>query len=214
MLEAVARRFGAALTIRWHAYELRPEPVPQPDADSDYIQEHWRNRVLPMAAQRGLRMAVPRRRLRSRRALQAALYAREHGPFAELDRALFQARFERDEDIGSIDVLRRLAAEAARAGGRRDDEAAAFAEGAAYAAASNGCLDGLQRDLALGEAVGVRGVPAAFVGPEAPDELAFFAQAEPLAGAVPLEWFVNAIERALVRARPDEPDPGGWRRDF
>lgn len=208
MLEAAARRFGAALTIRWHAYELRPEPVPQPDADSEYIQEHWRNRVLPMAAQRGLRMVVPRRRLRSRRALQAALYAREHGPFAEFDRGLFRARFERDEDIGSLDVLRRLAAEAATAAGRPYEEAAAFAEGAAYAA-SNASLVALQRDLALGEAAGVQGVPAAFVGPEGSDERTFFAQAEPLVGAVPLEWFVRAIERVLARTRPDGSDPGG-----
>jgi predicted DsbA family dithiol-disulfide isomerase len=201
VLEAATRQFGAKLALRWHAYELRPEPFPQPDPDSEYIREHWEQRVLPMAARRGLTMRVPRRQIRSRRALQAALFAQEHGCFAQLDPLIFRARFERDDDISSMDVLRRLGVEAARAGGQSAGDAAAFGESLVYSVTSNACLDSLTADLTLAARLGISGVPAALVGPENGDLDAFFADAEPLIGAVPHEWLTEAIERALSGER-------------
>lgn len=193
MLEQAARRFGAQISVRWHAYELRPEPVPQPDPDSEYIREHWEQRVLPMAVERGLSMRVPRRKVRSRRALQAALFAQEHGRFRELDRALYRARFEFDLDIADLDVLKTLAR-----------ESGLDADALAYAVSSNAYLHPLIADLRLASQLGVNGVPAAFVGPAPPEEgqaedrlLAFFQDAEPVVGAVPYEWMEDAIERAL-----------------
>lgn len=186
MLEEATRRYGAQIQVRWHAYELRPEPIPQPDPDSEYIREHWANRVLPLAAERGLEMRVPRRPLRSRRALQAALFAREHGRFAELDRALFRARFVEDADIADLDVLRRLAADAGL-----DPEALG------YAVAANAYLDELNADLRAASQLGISGVPAALVGPATDDFAEFVAAAEPVLGAVPYDWFADAIVRAL-----------------
>lgn len=188
MLEAVTRRFGEQVEIRWHAYELRLDPVPLPDPDSEYIAEHWENRVLPMAQERGLVMRVPRRAIRSRRALQAALFAREHGRFGELDRTLYRARFEHDLDISDPDILASLA---------RD--VGLDAEALTHALRLNAYLEPLEHDLALAQAIGIRGVPAALVGPANEDLVEFIRAAEPVVGAVPEDWMVEAIERARSR---------------
>lgn len=186
MLEAVTRRFGADVEVRWHAYELRPEPAPMPDPDSDYISEHWENRVLPMARERGLVMRIPRRHLRSRRALQASLFAREHGRFAEMDRQIYRARFEEDADISDIELLAGFAA-----------KAGLDAEALRYALKTNAYVDALEEDLALAQAIGINGVPAALVGQPTDDLPEFVRHAEPVIGAVPEEWMVEAVERAI-----------------
>ena len=190
MLEAVARRFGEEVEIRWHAYELRPEPVPLPDPDGEYIAEHWENRVLPMAKERGLVMRVPRRQVRSRRALQAALFAREHGRFPEMDRAIYRARFEQDADLSDVDLLATLAGEAGL-----DDEALR------YALKTHAYLPELEEDLALAQSIGIRGVPVSLVGPTAEAFGEFRRRAQPVLGAVPEDWMVNVVERA--RSRPE-----------
>ena len=189
MLEAVTRWFGAQVEIRWHAYELRPAPVPLPDPDSDYIGEHWQNRVLPMAAERGLTMKVPRRAIRSRPALQATLFARgQDDPqrFEAFHSRVFRARFEDDADISDVAVL----VELGRASGFDPDALA-------YAVKSGAHLEELENDLAIAQAIGVNGVPAALVGPEVAELAEFVSDAEPVIGAVPEEWMVGAVERAL-----------------
>jgi predicted DsbA family dithiol-disulfide isomerase len=190
VLEEAARRYGARIGFRWHAYELRPEPVPMPDPDSDYIQEHWQNRVLPMAAERGLAMRVPRRPVRSRHALQAALFARRTGGFQALDRAIYRARFEEDADISDLEVLKRIAG-----------DSGLDAEALAHAVRTNACLDELVADVTLAGQLGINGVPAAFIGPEADGLFAFFSTAEPVIGAVPFEWLAAGIDRALNRPK-------------
>jgi predicted DsbA family dithiol-disulfide isomerase len=190
VLEEAARRYGEQIDIRWHAYELRPEPAPMPDPDSEYIQEHWSNRVLPMAAERGLVMRVPRRSVRSRRALQAALFARRNGRVRELDRAMYRARFEEDADISDLTVLKRA--------GR---EAGLDADELAYAVKANAHLDDLHADLTLAGQLGISGVPSAFIGPDADGVFAFFSTAEPVIGAVPFDRFAGAIDRALRRGK-------------
>ena len=186
ILEEAARRFGAQVDIQWHAYELRPEPAPLPDPDGDYIAEHWNNRVLPMAAERGVVMKPPRRQVRSRRALQAGLFARDHGRFPDLDRRIFRARFEEDADISDLAVLKELGAAAGL-------DADALGE----AVTSNRYLSALEQDIELASRLGVSGVPVMFVGPEMDDVASFFGDSEPVIGAVPYEWLSGAIERAL-----------------
>lgn len=186
MLEAVTRRFGAQVEIRWHAYELRPAPVPQPDPDSEYITEHWQNRVLPMAAERGLTMRVPRRPVRSRAALQATLFARGHERFHDFHAQVFRARFEEDTDIADPAVLADL--------GR---QCGLDPEALAHAVKTESYLGELETDLSLARAIGINGVPAALVGPAEEDLGAFLRDAEPVIGAVPEEWMAGAVERAL-----------------
>jgi predicted DsbA family dithiol-disulfide isomerase len=187
VLEEAARRFGAQIGIRWHAYELRPEPAPLPDPDGEYIAEHWHRRVLPMAAERGLTMRLPRRLVRSRRALQAACFARDHGRFGPVDRALFQARFEEDLDISDPDVVARIGANAGLDGLALMD-----------AILADRYLDAVLADIRLAARIGISGVPAMLVGPETGNSQAFFGEAEPVVGAVPLEWLAEAIERAIA----------------
>ena len=190
MLEAVTRRFGAQVEVRWHAYELRPTPVPLPDPDSDYISEHWQNRVLPMAAERGLTMRVPRKGIRSRAALQATLFARGQEQFEDFHRRVFHARFEDDADISDVEVL----ADLGRASGLD-------ADALAYAVKSGAHLEDLESDLAIAQAIGITGVPAALVGPDIAELADFVSDAEPVIGAVPEEWMAGAVERALTGDR-------------
>jgi predicted DsbA family dithiol-disulfide isomerase len=126
--------------------------------------------------------------VRSRRALQAALFARRTGGLRELDRAIYRARFEEDADISDLDVLRRLAG-----------DAGLDADALANAVKTNAHLDDLTADSTLAGQLGINGVPAAFIGPEAEGLFAFFSTAEPVVGAVPFEWFGAAIDRALNR---------------
>jgi predicted DsbA family dithiol-disulfide isomerase len=177
--------------MHWHAYELRPEPVPMPDPDGEYIQEHWKNRVLPMAAERGLIMKNPRHSFRSRPALMAGLYAQAQGRFPAFDRALFRGRFEQDLDLSDIEVLKQLGLDA----GLDPDELA-------YAVTSNAYLDELTSDIKLAQQLGINGVPIALVGPESDDFRTFLRNAEPVMGAVPYDVLDRAIRRVVEAPVP------------
>ena len=96
--------------VVWRAFELRPEPVPVPDAQGEYLQTVWRESVYPLAARLGMPMRLPPVKPRSRLAHQAAHWARAEGRFDEMNAAVFRAYFERGEDIGRAEVLAALAA--------------------------------------------------------------------------------------------------------
>jgi len=95
--------------IVWRAFELRPEPVPPLDPKGDYLERVWRSSVYPLAARLGMTMKLPPLQPRSRRAHEAAHWARTQGRFDEYHAALFRAFFERGEDIGDVGVLVSLA---------------------------------------------------------------------------------------------------------
>lgn len=88
-------------TLRYRAYELFPAPAtlpPRPEPSALRALD-------PLARELGLRMRVPGFTPRTRKAHEAACFAREHGRAAELRDALYRAYWERAEDIGRIDVL-------------------------------------------------------------------------------------------------------------
>jgi predicted DsbA family dithiol-disulfide isomerase len=182
VLEEAVRRFGAQ--VRWHAYELRPEPVPLPDPDSGYIREHWEHRVRPMARQRGLVMTVPRTPCRSRWALETALFARDHGRFHAVDRGIYRARFEHDRDISNLDVLSDIVSDAGLDGAEL-----------MHAIETENYSQAVDADIHLAERLAVRGVPAMFVtrGEDPPG------MGVPVGGAVPIEYLQTAIARVLSR---------------
>jgi len=182
VLEAAARRFGAQISFAHHAFELRPEPVPLLDPKSEYIQEHWRNRVGPMAAERGLVMNIPPAQTRTRRAHETAAFARAHGAFEAVDRALFRAFFEEGLDLNDVNVLARIAQDA----GLDPDALRRALEQREFA-------DVVDEDLRLSAQLGIRSVPTILVADES-------GRAEPVIGAVPSEDLEAAIERALKRA--------------
>lgn len=105
VLERIRQTFGEAVQVRWHAFELRPEPVPTLDPEGAYLHEIWGRAVYPMAQQRGMTLRLPPVQPRSRKAMEAAEFAREAGCFERMNTALFQAFFEQGQDLASIDVL-------------------------------------------------------------------------------------------------------------
>jgi predicted DsbA family dithiol-disulfide isomerase len=105
ILDRLQAEMGEALTITWHAFELRPEPIPTLVPDGHYLRSTWTRAVYPMAEARGLPLRLPPVQPRSRKALEAAEHARQIGRFDALHRALFQAFFEQGRNIGRDDIL-------------------------------------------------------------------------------------------------------------
>ena len=95
----------------WRAFELRPDPVPTLVPNADYLHRVWGSSVYPLARNLEVEIKLPPVQPRSRRAHEAAHWARRHGKFREYNDALFRAFFQRGEDIGNTDVLTRLAAD-------------------------------------------------------------------------------------------------------
>ena len=106
VLDRVCETFGAeAVEIVWHAFELRPEPVPTLEPAGDYLVSVWSRSVYPMAAGRGMVLKLPPVQPRSRKAFEATVFAADAGRGEAMLRALFAAFFEHGRDIGRIDEL-------------------------------------------------------------------------------------------------------------
>lgn len=90
---------------------MRPEPVPALDPKGDYLAKAWKNSVYPLAERLGVMMRLPPIQPRSRRAHEAAHWARSKGRFQDYHESVFRAFFERGENIGEIEVLMSLASE-------------------------------------------------------------------------------------------------------
>ncbi len=189
VLARVKQDFGGAVEIRWRAFELRPEPVPTLEPGGNYLRSIWAQAVYPMAAERGMRLQLPPVQPRSRRALEAAEFAREQGRFDALHHALFVAFFEEGRDLGQIDVL----AEIGRSVGL--DEAA-LREALAAGRHTARVLE----DEHLAHALGLSGVPAMLIHRagepiEASGTLA-------LSGAQPFETVCAAIQEVCGPMEP------------
>jgi predicted DsbA family dithiol-disulfide isomerase len=157
--------------------------VPLLDPKGEYIQEHWRNRVLPMAAERGLSMRIPPVQTRTRRAHETAAFARAHGTFGEVDRALYRAFFEEGLDIADAGLLEAIVRKAGLDGDawRRALDTGEFA-------------DSVRGDLQLALQLGITSVPTLLVADES-------GRAEPVVGAVPYERLEDAIQRTFARSK-------------
>ena len=99
----------ASVELIWRAYELRPEPVPMIDPNSDYLRRVWTDSVAPLAQRLGVTMRFPPVKPRTRLAHEAAHWARAQGGFDDYHKEIFRAFFERGEDIGDAEVLIALA---------------------------------------------------------------------------------------------------------
>ncbi len=98
--------------IEWRAFELRPRWRQYPDVTADAPRSQARWAMQKDAARRyGLPIAEDRPpfRLRTRPALMAAEYAREHGRFREFQRAMFNAFYVTHEDIRNLSVIAEIA---------------------------------------------------------------------------------------------------------
>jgi predicted DsbA family dithiol-disulfide isomerase len=123
--------------------------VPTLDPNGGYLHTVWGSSVYPLAERLGVDIKLPPVQPRSRRAHQAAHWARRHGKFREYNDALFRAFFQRGEDIGDTDVLTRVASDMALDG---DDLRKALV--------NDLHLDNVLADEREAKKLGLRGVPA------------------------------------------------------
>lgn len=104
-LQRLQAEMGERLSVRWRAFELRPEPEPTLDPDAPYLHQVWGQSVYPMAAERGMTLRLPLVQPRSRAALEAAAFARAKGAFDAMHAALFRAFFVDGQDLADGEVL-------------------------------------------------------------------------------------------------------------
>jgi len=112
MAEPALRRLRAeaGVQVEHRAYELWPAPAALPDPRE--AEREWAEVVEPLARALGVELRFPRIQPRTRKAHEAAAYARDHGRFDELHEALYRAHFVEGLDIGRIDVLAEVGARA------------------------------------------------------------------------------------------------------
>lgn len=166
---AQLRAEGTAIEAR--AFELWPVPQPLPDLERPYFTDAWDRRVMPLARAFGVEgLQRPRFAARTRKAHEAALFARDKGVGEQMRAALYRAYFEQARDIGRIDVLVEVGAEI---GLNRTEMKAAldvdkYTESVASAAADAVAL-GINAVPAY--LVGEHGAPRLVVGMRSADEL-------------------------------------------
>ncbi len=181
-LAELEKEYKAAVRIKWRAFELRPEPVATLDPKGDYLRDVWARAVYPMAKARGMVLHLPPVQPRSRRAHEAAAFARDKGRFSQMNAVVFRAFFEQGKDIGSTEVLATLAADAGLNG---DELREALAQGRYGAQVLN--------DEAMARELGLSGVPASLVRTAGePVQNSLFVE-----GAQPPEVFQEAVTRVL-----------------
>ena len=93
------------LQLRWRSYELRPEPAPLLDPRGDYLRQVWDGSVYPMAQREKMVLRLPPIQPRSRKAAEAAEFARAKGRFEQMHLQLFKTFFEDGRNIGELNVL-------------------------------------------------------------------------------------------------------------
>jgi predicted DsbA family dithiol-disulfide isomerase len=183
VIDQFKNTYGDAVEVRWHAFELRPEPTPALDPNSDFLHETWENSVYPIANERGLLLRLPPVQPHSRKAFETAFFARESGRFDVVHRAIFKAYFEDGIDIGDTDALLDIAA-----------TCGIDPESLEEALLGDELTDAVIEDEEFAKKLGVTGVPFVVLSrdgvgdQEPPPPIA-------LRGAAPIEHFEAAIGR-------------------
>ncbi|MGO4570512.1 DsbA family oxidoreductase [Microvirga sp. 2TAF3] len=178
VLDQVRREFGDQVDTDWRAFELRPAPNPTLDPDGEYLHRVWNQSVYPMAEARGMVLRLPPVQPYSRKAHEAAAFARDTGRFDTLHHALFKAFFEDGRDIGDLHVL----LEIGQSVGLDADDLRIALESGRY-------TQKVVEDERLAQEIGISGVPALIIsGGE---------QAYLISGAQPYEAVKSVIERAM-----------------
>ena len=123
--------------------------MPTLDPNGDYLHSVWGSSVYPLAKNLGVEIKLPPVQPRSRRAHEAAHWARRHGKFREYNDALFRAFFQRGEDLGNTDVLVCLGSDM----GLEGDDLRKALDNASH-------LENVLADEREANKLGLRGVPA------------------------------------------------------
>ncbi|MCM3789031.1 DsbA family oxidoreductase [Domibacillus indicus] len=104
---------GKDVEVEWMPYELRPYPNETLKPEGDYLQNTWKQSVYPMAEQMGIQIVLPKVSPQpyTHLAFEGYQYAKEKGKGNEYNDRMLRAFFQEEQDIGSIDVLTKLAGE-------------------------------------------------------------------------------------------------------
>ncbi len=103
---AIAPLYAEGVRVDARPFELWPAPAPLPAMDRSYFRAGWERNVLPLAERFGITgMKRPQFATRTRKAHEAARFAREAGAGDAMHRALYDAYFLEERDIGRVDVL-------------------------------------------------------------------------------------------------------------
>ncbi len=167
-------------------FELHPETPPEGMSLPDHLPGVDVSRMYDAIAARaqefGFVIKPAPRMPNTRAALYAAEYARDHGRFEELHSLLFNAYFSDSADIGDLDVLRTLAA-----------QAGLEPEGMTEAVTSGRYHPRLQQAREEARLLGLTGIPLFLFMP--PDH----SQPLKVSGARPLEDFRSLLSRLCGR---------------
>ncbi|TLD40004.1 MAG: 2-hydroxychromene-2-carboxylate isomerase/DsbA-like thioredoxin domain [Candidatus Jettenia ecosi] len=105
ILNQIKKEYADTIHQEWRAFELRPDPVPVLDPQGEYLKTTWERAVYPMAQMRGMALRLPPVQPRSRKALEAAKFARAKTHFEAMNHEIFRAFFEDGSDLSDINVL-------------------------------------------------------------------------------------------------------------
>ena len=183
VLYAARDQLGDSIELIWRGLELCPYPMPQLDPTSAEFTQRWHEQVETIASERGLAPLLPSVLPRSRRAMEAAAFARQAGAFDAMHKALFSAFYEQGRDISSIDELVKIGGDA---GLNRLDLRKVLERGSYVLQVTAD-----QQEAAI---YGVQGVPVMVLRREDQPK----SQAQALWGAQPLDGVLQGIE--IVRA--------------
>ncbi len=181
------RRAGR-VEVTWLPFELHPEVpregMPRERMFSPERMARSREHVEAMAREVGLVMRQRDRLINTRLALAAAEFAREHGAFEPVHRALFRGHWEGTADLDRVDDLKRIVAEQGLDG---------IALERALASGRYEVL--IDRHRAQASSVGIDAIPAHVVGGR-----------YLLVGAQPLSAFEQVLDRVTAGDGPTEED--------
>ena len=103
------------LCVQWHPFELYPDLPPRGARPKNpaFFRRKTQYDIDALTPELGITIHVPQDRVtNSRLALAGSLFARDAGRFDTYHRAVFAAFFEQRRDIGSLDVVAAIGAEA------------------------------------------------------------------------------------------------------
>lgn len=98
---------GKDIKITWKPHELRPFPEPTLKVEDGYLPSIWKRSVYPMAKKLKVDIKLPSisPQPRTDKAFEAFAFAERQGLGDDFSMAVLSAFFQKDHNIGNIDVL-------------------------------------------------------------------------------------------------------------
>lgn len=104
---------GKDIKITWRPHELRPFPEPTLKVEDGYLPSIWKRAVYPMAKKLEVDIKLPSisPQPRTDKAFEAFAFAEQQGLGDAFSMAALSAFFQKDLNIGNIDVLVKIGEE-------------------------------------------------------------------------------------------------------